>query len=52
MPIRASLPGYARITGEGVRGLAIESSRLGVEEILAKEEEHAEDLASMLDGVR
>jgi hypothetical protein len=35
VPIRASLPGYARITGHGVRGLAIESSRAGVEEILA-----------------
>lgn len=35
MPIRASLPGYARITGDGVRGLAIESSRPGVEQILA-----------------
>ena len=37
MPIRASLPGYARITGAGVRGLAIESSRAGIEEILSKE---------------
>lgn len=37
MALRASLPGYARLSGEGVRGLAIESSRLGVEEILAKE---------------
>lgn len=37
MAIRASLPGYARISGPGVRGLAIESSRSGIEEILAKE---------------
>lgn len=37
MVIRASLPGYARISGAGVRGLAIESSRSGIEEILAKE---------------
>lgn len=37
MALRASLPGYARVSGIGVRGLAIESSRLGVEEILAKE---------------
>lgn len=36
MVIRASLPGYARISGDGVRGLAIESSRPGVEEILAQ----------------
>lgn len=37
MVLQASLPGYARISGDGIRGLAIESSRLGVEEILGKE---------------
>lgn len=37
MSLRVSLPGYARISGDGVRGLAIESSRAGIEEILAKE---------------
>jgi 3-deoxy-D-manno-octulosonic acid kinase len=35
--IHASLPGYARISGNGVRGLAIESSRAGIEEILSAE---------------
>ncbi len=36
MAIHTSLPGYARVSGNGVRGLAIESSRAGIEEILSK----------------
>ncbi|MEO5903613.1 MAG: lipopolysaccharide kinase InaA family protein [Gemmatimonadaceae bacterium] len=34
MAITDSLPGYVRLNGDGVRGLAIESSRSGVQSIL------------------
>lgn len=37
MAFTDSLPGYARLSGKGVRGLTIESSRSGIEEILSKE---------------
>jgi len=37
MSIVDTLPGYARLAGEGMRGLVVEGSRRGVESILAKE---------------
>src|SRR3954464_3774782 len=35
--ITDSLPGYARLSADGIRGLVIESSRRGIETILANE---------------
>jgi hypothetical protein len=37
MPIAVSIPGYAKLKAGGARGLAIESCREPIEEILAKE---------------
>lgn len=37
MALTGSLPGYARLRGHGVRGLVVETSRQGIESILAKE---------------
>lgn len=34
MAIADNLPGYARVTGDGVRGLVVESSRRGLESVL------------------
>lgn len=35
MALNENLPGYARVTGNGVRGLVVETSRAGLESILA-----------------
>jgi hypothetical protein len=35
MALNETLPGYARVTGNGVRGLVVETSRAGLESILA-----------------
>ncbi len=50
MPIAEDLPGYARVTGNGIRGLVIESSRAGLESILGSETLY--DFAAKQPGVR
>jgi hypothetical protein len=37
MALTDNLPGYARVTGSGIRGLVVESSRAGLESILDSE---------------
>ena len=37
MALTGSLPGYARLRGHGIRGLVVETSRKGLESILANE---------------